>query len=157
MIQIIKGLYKQEKVLILIYLYIILSPLFSYIVKFDVLVVISWFFTIPTIPFFYFKIDNINIEYDFIYSFIYLSIYFFIYLFIYIMSRIFIKKNILYQRRLFFFSMFIYLLINGYLIEFDKLGKLIYGTYYIFNLPIILVYLFDVEHIHKKFNFFKKK
>jgi biopolymer transport protein ExbB/TolQ len=48
------------------------------------------------------------------------------------------------------------MLVNSYFIEFDKLGKVFFNLFFIVSFPTVLIYLFDVEKIHKKiYNLFR--
>jgi len=66
------------------------------------------------------------------------------YLLIYIVTYL-LFKNKLFQRRIFYYILFIYMFINSYFIEFEKVGNILFFLFPIFVLPTFLVYLFDVE------------
>ena len=91
-------------------------------------------------------------EYTYLYSpmtlisFIYLFTYIVIYLFIYFVFK---NKDILFKRRAFYYILFVYMLINSYFIEFEKVGNILFFLFPIFVLPSFLVYIFDVELKYK--------
>ncbi len=56
----------------------------------------------------------------------------------------------LYKRRMFYYIIFIYMFVNSYFIEFEKVGNILFLLFPIFVLPIFLVYLIDVELKNKR-------
>ena len=69
----------------------------------------------------------ISFIYLFTYLVIYLVIYLFTYLVIYLFTYLVFKnKDILFRRRIFYYILFIYMFINSYFIEFEKLGNILF-------------------------------
>ena len=152
MLAYIRIFFSQEKVLVGTYLFIFILHLLSHLIPVGWLILPNLFFA-AGIPFFIF--NNMPYPTNIIYEqFIYLSIYLFIYLSIYLFTKMITKNNVLIQRRLFYYVLYIFYTINFFLLEFEFLGKQSLLFSLIWSTPILLIYIFnvDIETI-KKFLF----